>query len=87
MTAWILVVTRAEAYFEKKPFEFNGKLKTTHIKYDGKLNRFRLQLGLEFKITKGINYKTFWNHQFANDPSIQRVNAFGMSLKFYFQRF
>ncbi|WP_020528885.1 DUF2490 domain-containing protein [Flexithrix dorotheae] len=51
------------------------------------LNRFRLQLGLEFKITKEINYKTFWNHQFANDPSIQRVDAFGMSLKFYFQRF
>ncbi|WP_157637889.1 arylsulfatase [Flexithrix dorotheae] len=26
----------SEAYIEKKPFEFNGKLKTTHIKYDGK---------------------------------------------------
>ncbi len=47
------------------------------------LNRFRFQLGLEFKVTKHINYETYWNHQFDHQPSIDAVDAFGMSLKFY----
>lgn len=47
------------------------------------LNRFRLQLGLEVKVTKHLAYESFWNHQFANEPSISEVDAFGMVLKLY----
>jgi hypothetical protein len=49
----------------------------------GNVNRFRTQLGVEFRVTKIINYEVFWNHQFANKPEIQEVDAFGMCLKIY----
>ena len=47
------------------------------------VNRLRTQLGLEIRVSKHINYEVFWNHQFANEPEIQSVDAFGMSLKVY----
>lgn len=47
------------------------------------VNRFRTQLGVEFKVTKHINYEVFWNHQFANQPEVSEVDAFGMTLKAY----
>ena len=50
------------------------------------VNRFRTQLGFEFRVTKMINYEVFWNHQFGNAPEIQKVDAFGMTLKIYMQR-
>lgn len=55
-----------------------------YVNFDGNdLNRFRYQLGFEFKITRHIGYESFWNHQFANEPGVGSVNAFGMTLKFY----
>ena len=30
-----------------------------------------------------MNYEVFWNHQVANQPEIQKVDAFGMCLKIY----
>ncbi len=50
------------------------------------LNRFRFQLGLEVKVTRHLAYESFWNHQFSNEPSISRVDAFGMVLKLYLDR-
>jgi Protein of unknown function (DUF2490) len=50
------------------------------------VNRWRTQLGIEIRVTKHINYEVFWNHQFANQPEIQEVDAFGMSLKIYLDR-
>jgi Protein of unknown function (DUF2490) len=47
------------------------------------VNRLRVQLGIEIKVFKHINYEVFWNHQFANLPEIQKVDAFGMCLKIY----
>jgi hypothetical protein len=47
------------------------------------VNRFRIQTGVEIKVTKIINYEVFWNHQFANPTEISQLNAFGMALKFY----
>lgn len=47
------------------------------------VNRLRTQLGIEIKVFKRMNYEVFWNHQFANQPEIQEVDAFGMTLKIY----
>jgi hypothetical protein len=52
---------------------------------ESELNRFRYQLGCEFKISRHLSYESFWNHQFANEPKVGSVNAFGMSLKLYLQ--
>ena len=53
---------------------------------NGSVNRFRSQLGVEIKVTKKINYEVFWSHQFANQPEIPTVDAFGMTLKFYLHK-
>ena len=50
------------------------------------VNRLRTQLGVEIRVTKHINYEVFWNHQFANQPEIQEVDAFGMCLKIYMDK-
>jgi len=47
------------------------------------VNRLRTQLGVEIRVFKNMNYEVFWNHQFANLPEIQKVDAFGMCLKIY----
>ena len=47
------------------------------------VNRLRTQLGIEIKVLKHVNYEIFWNHQFSNQPEIQEVDAFGMTLKIY----
>jgi len=47
------------------------------------VNRLRTQIGVEIKVFKHINYEVFWNHQVANLPEIQKVDAFGMCLKIY----
>jgi hypothetical protein len=41
---------------------------------------------LEIRVSKIINYEVFWNHQFANDPEVSVVDAFGMTLKCYLSR-
>ncbi len=53
---------------------------------NGAVNRFRVQIGTEIKVTRIINYEVFWNHQFAHQPEIQEVDAFGMTLKIYMAR-
>jgi Protein of unknown function (DUF2490) len=50
------------------------------------VNRFRIQLGVEFKVTKIFNYEVFWNHQFANQPEVAEIDAFGMTVKAYLHR-
>jgi hypothetical protein len=52
----------------------------------GNVNRLKAQLGVEFRVTRIINYEAFWNHQFANEPDIQSVDAFGMCVKFYLSK-
>jgi hypothetical protein len=47
------------------------------------VNRLRTQVGVEIKVFKRMNYEVFWNHQFAHQPEIQEVDAFGMTLKIY----
>jgi hypothetical protein len=47
------------------------------------VNRLRVQLGVEIRVTKHINYEVYWNHQFANSPEVNEVDAFGMTLKVY----
>lgn len=47
------------------------------------VNRLRTQIGVEIKVFKHMNYEVFWNHQVANLPEIQKVDAFGMCLKIY----
>jgi hypothetical protein len=50
---------------------------------NSQVDRLRSQLGIEFRVTKLINYEVFWNHQFDNLPEVQSVDAFGMTLKIY----
>jgi hypothetical protein len=52
---------------------------------NGAVNRFKTQLGVEFRVTKIVNYEVFWNHQFEHQPEIQNVDAFGMTLKVYLE--
>lgn len=53
---------------------------------DGHQNRFRFHLDFEVKATKRFVYKSSWNHQFFNEPSISEVDALGMVLKLYLAR-
>jgi Protein of unknown function (DUF2490) len=50
------------------------------------VNRLRTQLGIEIRVFKNVNYEVFWNHQFEHLPEIQKVDAFGMTLKVYMDR-
>lgn len=50
------------------------------------VNRFRTQLGIEFKVTRHISYEVFWNHQFPNQPEVSELDAFGMTLKAFLHR-
>lgn len=49
------------------------------------VNRFRTQVGVEFRVTKRFNYEVYWNHQFENLPEVPEVDAFGMTIKAYLQ--
>jgi hypothetical protein len=53
---------------------------------NSQLNRLRTQLGVEIRVTKHMNYEVFWNHQFANAPEVQEVDAFGMAVKLYLNK-
>jgi hypothetical protein len=53
---------------------------------NAQVDRLRSQLGVELRVTKHFNYEVFWNHQFANAPEVQEVDAFGMTLKFYYDK-
>jgi Protein of unknown function (DUF2490) len=50
---------------------------------NGQVDKLRTQFGVELMVTKRINYEIFWNHQFAHEPEVQSVDAFGMTLKIY----
>ncbi len=47
------------------------------------VNRLRTQIGVEIRVLKNINYEIYWNHQYANEPEVSSVDAFGMTLKVY----
>jgi hypothetical protein len=47
------------------------------------VNRLRVQLGVEIRVTKRMNYEVYWNHQFANGTEVNKLDAFGMTLKVY----
>jgi hypothetical protein len=47
------------------------------------VNRLRVQLGVELRVTNHINYEVYWNHQFENGPEVPSVDAFGMTVKVY----
>jgi hypothetical protein len=53
---------------------------------NGQVDRLRSQLGVEFRVAKHMNYEIFWNHQFENAPEVKQVDAFGMALKFYYDK-
>lgn len=53
---------------------------------NGQVDKLRTQLGVEIRVTKHMNYEVFWNHQFENQPEVQEVDAFGMTMKLYFHK-
>lgn len=67
---------------------FTASLWVEYFAYFGNspINRFRTQAGVEFRVTKHMNYEVYWNHQFASGTEVQENDAFGMSFKFYFNR-
>lgn len=67
---------------------FTGSIWVEYFAYFGNsaINRFRTQAGVEFRVTKFMNYEVYWNHQFSNGDQVTENDAFGMSFKFYFRR-
>lgn len=53
---------------------------------NGSIDRFRTQVGVDFRVTRTMNFEVFWNHQFENAPEIPKVDAFGTTVKFYFKK-
>jgi hypothetical protein len=53
---------------------------------NGQVDKLRTQLGVELRVAKHINYEVFWNHQFQHPPEVQKVDAFGMTLKLYYNK-
>jgi hypothetical protein len=49
------------------------------------LNRFRISAGIQTKVTKHLEFETYYVHQFANGKNVNALNAMGFTLKFYFK--
>ena len=50
------------------------------------VNRTRTQVGVDFRVTRVLNFEVFWNHQYENAPEIPTVDAFGTTFKFFFKK-
>ena len=46
-------------------------------------NRFRLSTGIQVKVTKHIEFETYYVHEFDNGQRVNALNAMGFVLKFY----
>ncbi len=53
---------------------------------NAQVDRLRSQFGVELRVSRHFNYEIFWNHQFAHAPEVQEVDAFGMTLKIYYDK-
>jgi len=51
----------------------------------GGLNRFRISAGIQIKVTKHIEFETYYVHQFNNGKNVKSLDAMGLSLKFYYR--
>ncbi|WPR77866.1 DUF2490 domain-containing protein [Algoriphagus sp. NG3] len=50
------------------------------------LNRTRVALGANLKVSRTIDFETYYLHQFTNGINVPTVKAVGTRLKFYFSR-
>jgi hypothetical protein len=50
----------------------------------GSANRFRLCVGVDWKVAAKVVFETYYLHQFNNVNRIDAVNAIGLTLKLYF---
>lgn len=50
------------------------------------LNRTRVAVGANLKVSKIIDFETYYLHQFSNGTNVPTVKAVGSRLKFYFSR-
>ena len=48
-------------------------------------NRFRISAGIQTKMTKHIEFETYYVHEFDNGERVNALNALGLRLKFYFK--
>jgi hypothetical protein len=46
-------------------------------------DRFRISAGIQTKVTKHIEFETYYVHEFDNGQRVNALNAMGLSLKFY----
>lgn len=58
-----------------------------YLDFQGKdLDRTRLVIGANLRVSKTIDFETYYLHQFTNGNNVPTVKAIGTRLKFYFHR-
>lgn len=50
------------------------------------LNRTRIALGANLRVSSNIDFETYYLYQFSNGDNVPSVNAIGTKFKFYFAR-
>ena len=48
-------------------------------------NRFRLSAGIQTKVTKHLEFETYYVHEFDNGQRVNALDAMGLRLKFYYR--
>jgi len=58
-----------------------------YLDFQGRdLNRTRVAIGANLRVSKNIDFETYYLHQFHNGTTVPTVKAVGSRLKFYFSR-
>ncbi len=67
---------------------FTPNIYAEYFAYFGEkgFNRFRVSAGIQTKVTKHIEFETYFLHEFDNGERVEGLNAMGFSLKFYLKR-
>ena len=66
---------------------FNGYVWSEYFFYlnENEQNRFRICVGIQIKVTKFMDFETYYLHQFNNSPFVTTLNAVGIQFEFYFE--
>jgi hypothetical protein len=56
-----------------------------YLDFQGKdLDRTRVAIGAILRVSRNIDFETYYLHQFSNPDNVPTVRAIGAKLKFYF---
>lgn len=80
-------------------FELERDFKTEYLTFSGytfveryldfqgkELNRTRVALGANLKVSRLMDFETYYLHQFSNGKNVPKVKAIGTKFMFYFSR-